>query len=219
MEGTESPEPEKSTLETSGVGEPTNAKAGSGDRSTGAMRGLTGRTFKLPTFAIAAVAALIIGAGVAAAVTVPKITALEDKVKVTQAIADQATLNAETSEKAVKQAQDDTQAVRDLWRGKEAELKTREEAVANRETAVKATEQQIAANSFQSGGVVIIGKTVAAGDYNTSGVTNCYYAWKSDTTKNASIIDNNIVSGTATVTLADGDVFESNRCGKWTKAG
>jgi len=217
MEDREPIDPAESAAATPASAPEPQAKESAERRAARAAHGLTTRTFKLPALAIAAVAALVIGASAAAAITVPQIAALESKVKFAQDTADQATINAEASEKAVKQAQDDTQAVQDLWRGKEAELKTREDAVAKREDAVKTTEQQIAANSFQSGGVIIVGKTVAPGDYTTNGVTNCYYAWKSDTTKNASIIDNNIVSGSATVTLADGDVFESNRCGKWTK--
>ncbi len=98
------------------------------------------------------------------------------------------------------------------------DLEAREKAVAEREAAVKATEETIAANSF-SGGLHVVGQTVAPGVYRTDGVTNCYYAWKSGTGSDADIIDNNIVSGSATVTLNAGDIFESSRCGTWTKVG
>lgn len=97
----------------------------------------------------------------------------------------------------------------------EADLKAREAAVTQREKKVTAVES----TSFTSG-VLIVGTDVAAGTYRTTGVDDCYYAWMSGTGSDADIIDNNIVSGTATVTLTKGDVFESSsRCGTWTKIG
>ncbi|QOC24800.1 hypothetical protein IC744_16185 [Microbacterium hominis] len=105
--------------------------------------------------------------------------------------------------------------------GRVSDLEAREAAVTEREAAVKTTEQTIAANSFGEG-IRLVGKNTAAGVYTTAEITSgsCYYVWRTSTASDAEIIDNNIVkSGTATVTLRDGDVFESSRCGKWTKTG
>lgn len=100
------------------------------------------------------------------------------------------------------------------------ELETREAELQAREQAVQATEDAVAANQF-GGGIQIIGQTVAAGQYRTGEILGmCYYAWKTDTSSSADIVDNNIVrSGTATVTLRDGEVFESSGCGTWSKIG
>lgn len=90
-----------------------------------------------------------------------------------------------------------------------------------REAAVKVREDKIAIieESSFTGGFLIVGQDIQPGQYRTSGVNRCYYAWKTGTGADADIIDNNIVSGTATVSLNQGDVFESTRCGMWTKIG
>lgn len=92
---------------------------------------------------------------------------------------------------------------------REAELRAREAAVTQEEAAAEAREF--------SDGVHVIGTSIEPGVYTTPGGGFCYYAWKSGTGSDAHIIDNNIVSGPATVTLDAGDVFESTRCGNWTK--
>lgn len=107
------------------------------------------------------------------------------------------------------------------YESQRAELSDRETAVIEREKAVEVTETQIAASSF-GGGVRLVGTNTTAGIYTTGEITSgmCYYVWKTSTASDAGIVDNNIVeSGTATVTLNDGDIFESRGCGKWTKSG
>lgn len=97
-------------------------------------------------------------------------------------------------------------------------LADRESEIEEREQAVSATEERVAQESF-AGGVHVVGRDIAAGQYRTDGGELCYYAWKSGTDGNASIIDNNISEGPATVTVNDGDVFESKGCGTWQKIG
>jgi len=150
-----------------------------------------------------------IGAGITYA-------SLRPVVDAAQAHVNDLTSRVKSAEATAAKAQSDEADLRKIWADKETELKARDASLTTREMAVKATETKIAQNSFGPG-VVIVGRDVAAGEYATSGVTNCYYVWKSDTTKSATIIDNNIVNGSATITLNDGDVFESNRCGRWTK--
>lgn len=101
---------------------------------------------------------------------------------------------------------------------RETELDKREAALDERETKISAAEAQQAANQF-GGGVQTVGTTITAGVY-TANVTSglCYYAWKTGTGAAADIIDNNIVeSGPATVTLEDGQIFESRGCGTWKR--
>ncbi len=104
--------------------------------------------------------------------------------------------------------------------------------IADRETALTAGEAKLKADqaaldaqtkqvqSTQFGdGVHLVGTTITPGVYSISSGSNCYYAWMSGTGSDADIIDNNIVSGPAVVTLKAGDIFETNRCGTWTKIG
>lgn len=123
------------------------------------------------------------------------------------------------SDKAQKQITDLEEALAG-YREKQSELDKREETLTKREDAVQKTEETIAANTF-GGGVKLIGKNVTPGTYTSSEVGDfCYYEWKTDTSSAAGIVDNNIIqSGTATVTLRDGEIFESTGCGTWTRQG
>lgn len=98
------------------------------------------------------------------------------------------------------------------------ELEEREAAVIAREQELTQEEAAAALREFGDG-VHVVGETVEAGTYRANPSGMCYYAWMGGTGADARIIDNNIVYGTTTVTLAAGDVFESNRCGTWTKTG
>jgi FKBP-type peptidyl-prolyl cis-trans isomerase len=94
----------------------------------------------------------------------------------------------------------------------------RDAELATRESAVGAAEASKKASQF-SDGVHIVGTTVAAGVYSISSSDSCYYVWRTGTGSDSEIVDNNIVSGPATVTLRDGEVFETSRCGTWNKVG
>lgn len=99
---------------------------------------------------------------------------------------------------------------------KEADLSAKEKAFEDR--------QKVVAQSQISNGLHVVGKDVQPGVYSTAGGSGsnpvgCYYAWKSGTGSDADIVDNNIVKGPATVTLRDGEVFESSSCAVWTKQG
>lgn len=100
------------------------------------------------------------------------------------------------------------------------DLTAAEAAVKSRENAVKKAEDRIVASQVTDG-VYEVGKDAAAGVYRTAGPSGagCYYAWKTSTASDADIIDNNIVNGPATVTLRNGQVFESNGCQVWNKVG
>lgn len=123
-----------------------------------------------------------------------------------------------TAESARDRAQDSYTALEAQSRSQRSELEAREAAVAAREAAAENVEAEVEANRF-SGGVQIVGDTVKPGVYRSGEIADsCYYVWKTGTDADADIVDNNIVdSGTATVTLRGGEVFESRGCGTWTK--
>ncbi|MDQ1130252.1 hypothetical protein [Microbacterium sp. SORGH_AS_0888] len=173
---------------------------------------LRDRTVRLTTVAIAVAVALVVGVGASVGTLLPMVIGQGNQIAalasdVDQAKKDQATegsrrANAEAALASAKQ-----------------DIAKREADVAAREAAVKKTEQQVAANSFGEG-IRLVGKNTAPGVYTTGTITSgrCYYVWKTSTASDADIVDNNIVkSGTATVTLRDGEVFSSNSCGTWTK--
>jgi hypothetical protein len=106
-----------------------------------------------------------------------------------------------------------------------ADVKDREAALVAGESKLKSDQaaldqrtQQVESTQF-SDGIHLIGTNVTPGIYSISDSSSCYYVWKTGTGSDADIIDNNIVSGPATVTLKAGDTFETNRCGTWTKVG
>ena len=106
-----------------------------------------------------------------------------------------------------------------------SDIKDRETALAAGEAKLKADQaaldsqtKQVQSTEFGDG-IHIVGSTVTPGVYSISNASSCYYAWMSSTGAGADIIDNNIVSGPAVVTLNPGDIFETSRCGTWTKIG
>jgi hypothetical protein len=100
-----------------------------------------------------------------------------------------------------------------------AAMERAETGASNTGTESEPTESATAssASGTFSDGVHVVGTGgVAPGSYATTSADSCYYAWLSDTGADADIIDNNLIDGDVTVTLAEGDVFESNGCGAWT---
>lgn len=63
-----------------------------------------------------------------------------------------------------------------------------------------------------------VGVDVVAGKYKTLGSDNCYWArLRNNDGSTDDIIDNNIGAGPQTVTIKDGEYFETQRCGTWTR--
>lgn len=100
----------------------------------------------------------------------------------------------------------------------EAAVAQRENEVGTREAAVTATEEQVAANTITEG-VWTVGVDIEAGTYRTKEApTDCYWAIYTSGTNQDDIIQNDIVTGgMPTVTLREGQDFETNRCGSWVK--
>ncbi|MGH9248342.1 MAG: hypothetical protein ACRD0W_02320 [Acidimicrobiales bacterium] len=102
-----------------------------------------------------------------------------------------------------------------------ATLEQREADIATRESAATAAEETVAASAIPGEGLFVVGEDISAGEYKTSGpsgnnIAGCYYAFMSDTSATAEIVDNNILQGQGRVTLSDGDVFETSGCADWT---
>lgn len=98
-------------------------------------------------------------------------------------------------------------------------IESEKKALAEREAAVTATEQQVAANTI-SEGTWTVGVDVEPGTYRTKDpVTGtCYWAIFRSGTNKDDIVQNDIVKGgSPTVTIAAGQDFETTRCGPWVK--
>jgi hypothetical protein len=68
-----------------------------------------------------------------------------------------------------------------------------------------------------------VGVDVQPGKYKTAGPggrRSCYWARLKDTSGDVgSIINNSILEGPGTVTINEGELFETSRCADWVKAG
>jgi Flp pilus assembly protein TadG len=92
-------------------------------------------------------------------------------------------------------------------------------ALAEREAAVTATEQQVAANTINEG-TWTVGVDVEPGTYRTKDPVSgtCYWAIFQSGTNKDNIVQNDIVKGgSPTVTISAGQDFETSRCGSWVK--
>lgn len=99
------------------------------------------------------------------------------------------------------------------------DVESEKKALAEREAAVTATEQQVAANTINEG-TWTVGVDVEPGTYRTKEpVTgSCYWAIFRSGTNKDDIVQNDIVKGgSPTVTISAGQDFETSRCGSWVK--
>lgn len=102
---------------------------------------------------------------------------------------------------------------------RESGLDEREQDVADRETAVSKTERKVEDSRIDEG-VWTVGTDVAAGNYRTTEAVSgdCYWAIYRSGTNQDDIVQNDIVTGgRPSVTVRDGQDFETNRCGTWDK--
>lgn len=88
--------------------------------------------------------------------------------------------------------------------------------VERRERAVGIVERTIARNTITEG-VWRVGTDVAPGTYRSLGNHDCYWMISSDA-NGSNILQNNIVTGPALVSLSAGTFFTSSGCSKWTPA-
>ena len=102
---------------------------------------------------------------------------------------------------------------------REAELDALAVELDAREASITSVEEQIAATTITSG-TWTVGVDIAPGTYRTTSPVagDCYWAIYRSGTNKGDIIQNDIVvGGTPTVTLSEGQDFESNRCGDWAQ--
>lgn len=65
-------------------------------------------------------------------------------------------------------------------------------------------------------GTFEVGVDIAAGKYKTSGGDTCYWARLAENDgSSGDILDNGLGAGPQTVTVRDGEYFETQRCGTW----
>ena len=102
----------------------------------------------------------------------------------------------------------------------EAELETREADVAEREKAVDEKEAYIQETSLSDGSYTV-GVSMKAGTYRTqSGSSSCYWAIYRSGTNYDDIVNNDFGStGVLTVSVSNGQDFETESCGTWKKIG
>jgi hypothetical protein len=189
------------------------------------------RRYVLPSAAgLALVVGIALGAGVSGedATASPEYQALHSELSDATARADRAASDLEDTkdqlatiqgdlparEAALEQGQDALASAQDQLEEDQAQLATDRADVTKREKAVGADEHQIAANTIGGDGVYEVGVDMRAGTYKSVDNQDCYYAVNGDANGN-DILNNNIVSGPAVVTVPAGTFFETTRCGDW----
>lgn len=101
----------------------------------------------------------------------------------------------------------------------ETNVEAAETAVKARETAVKGEEDKKAANTITDG-TWTVGLDVEPGSYRSAAPVSstCYWAVLRSGSNGSDILENDLPGGgRPVVTLAEGQDFNSSRCGKWTK--
>lgn len=102
---------------------------------------------------------------------------------------------------------------------REGALAEREQAVAEREEAVTAVENRIVETQIHEG-TWTVGVDIEPGTYRTTEPVNgdCYWGIYRSGSNKSDIVDNDIVTGGyPTVTLREGQDFQTSRCGTWNK--
>ena len=173
----------------------------------------------------AALAMLLVGAGAAAAILLTDPTANEEYQTLSSELKD-VTGDFEDLESRYARLSSGISAREDAVTEKEQEqvgraldLVKREEAVKAREQAVTGAEEEKAANTV-SDGTWTVGKDIAPGTYRSSQEvgSRCYWAVLRSGSNGSDILENDIPGGgRPMVTLAEGQDFNTARCGTWQK--
>lgn len=174
------------------------------------------RGLALVVAVVGLIVAISLGIGWASSATqaTSEVSALKDRLQ----DADRKISNYQDSEQATSDAEDAADAEQERWQDKQEELQEKIDAVDEQQKTLDARQQKVEASEMVDG-VHLVGTDTAPGVYSLTDSSDCYYVWKTGTGSDADIVDNNIVSGPATVTLQAGEVFETNGCGAWTKVG
>lgn len=167
---------------------------------------------------IGVVAALGIGGAVGYGGTPePEIITKEVEIEVEPADMDDRRAELDDLEAELEQRSSELDERSDELDTRAAELQTLASELDERDEALTATETQIEENTIPGSGIYLVGEDIKPGTYRSNG-SDCYWARLSGTSGESNeIITNNVVEGTAYVTIATSDVaFETSRCGEWT---
>lgn len=150
-----------------------------------------------------------------------KLDATQAELDATQAELDEANADLETIAGELPEREDQLEAdietlaeEQDSLKTAQGKLKKAQAAVAKREKAVGITEKTVAANTINGEGVYRVGTDMQAGTYRSVDNVDCYWMLSSDA-NGSNILQNNIVTGPALVTVSPGQFFNSTRCGDW----
>ncbi|WP_188536968.1 hypothetical protein [Kocuria dechangensis] len=183
---------------------------------------------KLIVAAVGAVALLAGGIGIGAAASDPtasdEFVALastkadvESDYEALQADYDAMSSGLEDREAALQEREDAVKEAEGALKEREDGIKEAEGAVKKREEAVSGAEQKKAENTIQEG-TWTVGVDIAPGTYRSTGDvgSRCYWAILASGTNGDDIIANDIPGGgRPSVTLSEGQDFETARCGTW----
>lgn len=117
----------------------------------------------------------------------------------------------------LQKREDEVTAAEKALEEREDDVKEAEDAVKERENAVSGAEQKEAENTIREG-TWTVGVDIAPGTYRSTGDvgSSCYWAILTSGTNGDDIIANDIPGGgRPSVTLAEGQDFETKRCGTW----
>jgi hypothetical protein len=165
----------------------------------------------LPLIAVAVVAALAIGGGIAALVT-----GATDAAALNEQLAAQTDRADHLSSQLASYKERETELLE-----REGAVDTRSAELDRREETVSATEEHIEATTLRDGFAYSVGTTMQAGTYQATATSGtCYWEITVSGTNYDDIVQNDLgTNGTLSVTVGAGQDFQSQRCGPWTKIG
>lgn len=104
---------------------------------------------------------------------------------------------------------------------RESAVAAKETELQTREAAVKAAEEYVAATTLKDGYTYTVGLTMQAGVYRANSASDrCYWAVYRSGSNQSDIVGNDLgAMGAITLTVTEGQDFESRRCGDWAKVG
>ncbi|MHC5558282.1 zinc ribbon domain-containing protein [Kocuria sp. U4B] len=123
----------------------------------------------------------------------------------------------EEKEAALKEREEAVKEAEGALKEREGKVKEAEGAVKEREEAVSGAEKTKAENTILEG-TWTVGTDIAPGTYRTTDTvgSRCYWAILTSGTNGDDIISNDIPGGgRPTVTIAEGQDFETSNCGTW----
>ncbi|GAB3228274.1 hypothetical protein GCM10027447_20270 [Glycomyces halotolerans] len=161
----------------------------------------------------AAVIGIAIGAVIVAGITDPEIKT------VTETVTETVTIDPDEEDHFDLVAREGAVIMRELEADeREEELDARESELQEWENELKGIEEQVKANTVTEG-IWTVGVDIEPGSYRATDVSSdCYWAILASGSNGSDIIENGIPGGgNPTVTLEEGQDFETSRCGEWVK--